>query len=73
MIRPLAYCESINHFEHSIETIDSRIQELMDLRQHYVAGRKALENAESREKISFLQETDSAQPLAIMNNISLQQ
>lgn len=41
MIRPLIYCETSAHFETSIETIDSRIQELLDLRQQYLAARAA--------------------------------
>ncbi len=41
MIRPLIYCETSAHFETSIETIDSRIQELLDLRQQYLAAQAA--------------------------------
>lgn len=41
MIRPLIYCETSAHYDSSIETIDSRIQELLDLRQQYLAARAA--------------------------------
>lgn len=41
MIRPLIYCETNAHYDSSIETIDTRIQELLDLRQQYLAARAA--------------------------------
>ncbi|MFD2966999.1 hypothetical protein [Sphingobacterium bambusae] len=41
MIRPLIYCETRAHFKTSIETIDIRIQELLDLRQQYLAAQEA--------------------------------
>ncbi|KGE14107.1 hypothetical protein [Sphingobacterium deserti] len=73
MIRPLAYCESINHFEHSIDTIDNRIQELLELRKQYVAGHKALQNVEADESPEFIPENDSIHALNSMITASLHQ
>ncbi|MFD2596071.1 hypothetical protein [Sphingobacterium griseoflavum] len=46
MIRPLIYCETITQLESSILTIDSRIEELLTLRQQYLAAHEALRSAE---------------------------
>ncbi|TDS13947.1 hypothetical protein [Sphingobacterium paludis] len=73
MIRPLAYCESIQHFELSIDSIDNRIQELLELRKQYVAGCKALEEDKAAENRLSMQETGDALRIDIMNKIFLQQ
>lgn len=73
MIRPLEYCESIRHFELSIDSIDNRIQELLELRKQYVAGRKALEEDKAAENGLSMPETGDALHLDIMNKVLLQQ
>jgi len=55
MIRPLIYCETSAHYDSSIETIDSRIQELLDLRQQYLAAQAA---SKAFADINFKQEQD---------------
>lgn len=37
MIRPLAYCQDLKHIQTSLQTIDSRIEELLQLREEYLA------------------------------------
>lgn len=40
MIRPLEYCENIEHLVSSMETIDARILELVTLRAQYAAEKQ---------------------------------
>lgn len=42
MIRPLEYCENIEHLVSSIETIDARILELVNLRAQYAAEKQRI-------------------------------
>ncbi|MCL7987959.1 hypothetical protein M8998_08415 [Sphingobacterium sp. lm-10] len=43
MIRPLEYCENTDHLKDSLQTIEHRIAELIELRNAYRAKAIALE------------------------------
>ncbi|WP_293887581.1 MULTISPECIES: isochorismate pyruvate-lyase [unclassified Sphingobacterium] len=50
MIRPLEYCVNKKHIDVSIDTIDSRIVELLALRNTYIEKGNALENELAEEQ-----------------------
>ena len=52
MIRPIDYCNEIQHFTDSIDTIDKRIQELENLKKQYIS------KAETFQKIDLLLKDD---------------
>ena len=49
MIRPLEYCVNSQHIKSSIDTIDSRIVELLALRQAYLNKERAFTGKECIE------------------------
>ncbi|MDM1295499.1 chorismate mutase [Sphingobacterium sp. N143] len=50
MIRPLEYCVSSQHINASIDTIDSRIVELLALRKTYINKGKTLRGGQDGEQ-----------------------
>ena len=50
MIRPLEYCVNKQHIHVSVETIDSRIVELLALRKTYIDKGKSLDEEEVEEQ-----------------------
>lgn len=47
MIRPLDYCETTTQIANSLETIDARIEELINLREVYRNKQRALAEQET--------------------------
>jgi Chorismate mutase type II. len=50
MIRPLEYCVNQQHIHVSVDTIDSRIVELLALRKTYVEKGKSLNDDQEEEQ-----------------------
>ncbi|MGE8428362.1 MAG: isochorismate pyruvate-lyase [Sphingobacterium sp.] len=50
MIRPLEYCVNKQHIHDSVDTIDSRIVELLALRKTYISKGKSFENEQNEEQ-----------------------
>ncbi len=53
MIRPLEYCENTAQIAASIETIDSRILELLHLRKQYVAEKQKIQGDAEADLINL--------------------
>jgi len=51
MIRPLEYCETPAHVQTSLDTIASRIEELFNLRELYLAKHSKLTNHQPFSKV----------------------
>lgn len=47
MIRPLEYCSTSEHLRSSLNTIDERIREMLELREQYIAKLQSIEQDES--------------------------
>lgn len=53
MIRPLEYCENIEHLTSSIETIDARILELVNLRSKYYTEKQRVVSSNETELVNL--------------------
>jgi len=54
MIRPLEYCVNQQHIHVSVDTIDSRIVELLALRKTYVEKGKSLNDVQEEEEQNLI-------------------
>ncbi|ERJ61177.1 hypothetical protein M472_20710 [Sphingobacterium paucimobilis HER1398] len=71
MIRPLEYCENTAQITASIETIDSRILELLHLRKQYLAQKQKIQRSCETDLINLTTVNEEIQQL-IQTNHSLQ-
>lgn len=69
MIRPLEYCENTTHITSSIETIDSRILELLHLRKQYVAERQRILGTNETDLIDLTVANEEIQQLVETNQL----
>jgi anthranilate synthase component 2 len=67
MIRPLDYCTDIQHFNDSIATINSRINELEELKKQYIKKSETFEKIDSILKSEVDSERMKAKILVIDN------
>ncbi|WP_164111075.1 MULTISPECIES: hypothetical protein [Sphingobacterium] len=63
MIRPLEYCENTTHLTSSIETIDTRILELLHLRKQYMAEKQKRGNTNDTEFVDLIATNKEIQQL----------
>lgn len=47
MIRPLEYCSTSEHLRSSLNTIDERIREMLEMREQYIAKLQSIEQNDS--------------------------
>lgn len=47
MIRPLEYCSTSEHLRSSLNTIDERIREMLEMREQYIAKLQSVEQDDS--------------------------
>ena len=47
MIRPLDYCSTSEHLRSSLNTIDSRIREMLEMRAKYIEKLQSIEQKDS--------------------------
>ncbi|MFD2552902.1 MULTISPECIES: hypothetical protein [Sphingobacterium] len=71
MIRPLEYCENTAQIASSINTIDSRILELLQLRKQYVAKKQRILGTEETDLINLSAVNEDIKQL-VENNQLLQ-
>lgn len=47
MIRPLEYCSTSEHLRTSLNTIDERIREMLELREQYIVKLQSIEQKDT--------------------------
>lgn len=70
MIRPLEYCENATHLTASIETIDARILELINLRKQYIAEKKRILGIKDMDSTDFPLSNSQTQQLIDSDQLS---
>lgn len=69
MIRPLIYCTKIEHFEQSIETINQRIEELIEQKEIYTNKSQSFKKIDTLMKENLIEKTiNKASKILVIDN-----